>query len=291
LPFRYTARNLPGAVGLTLLIGALSAPVSSNIHFGQISLFILALTLAATTLSAKSPRLSGVLLGLASATKLTPLVFVPMLWVTKRRVSATWAVGTFLALALVAALMLPHDSYTYWSHYVFGQSRYGNTMLSGNQSLLAMLRRSGLTEGLTVAVWIGASALLVFVGLSRARKATQLQQPLAAAAIAGCLSVLISPVSWTHHQGWIVLSASILVSKSRHVQALWSSGLIGIMCINLPETSLHGWLSSMSFLLTNARGLICIVVVSVLPLCGAGLPSSSSNLPFTKEKSDTAASV
>src|SRR5688500_17734972 len=66
------------AAALALLLFA-SASVSSNIRFGQVSLFLVVLVLV-DVLGRTPSRVRGVLVGLAGAVKLTPLIFVPYLW-------------------------------------------------------------------------------------------------------------------------------------------------------------------------------------------------------------------
>ncbi len=86
-----------------LLVGALTAaavltlPVTDALSLGQIGIWLVTLCLLAVGVPA-SDRRSGVLVGLASAIKLTPGLFVVYLALIGRWRAVAWAVGT-IALA------------------------------------------------------------------------------------------------------------------------------------------------------------------------------------------------
>src|SRR6266542_368472 len=74
----------------------LSAPVSSDLKFGQVSIGLAALVVV-DVVALRNSRFHGVLVGLAAAVKLTPLIFIPMLWLARRRKAALAAASTFVA--------------------------------------------------------------------------------------------------------------------------------------------------------------------------------------------------
>src|SRR5205814_695481 len=110
------------AVALAL---AASAPVSSDLRFGQVSLGLAALV-ALDTVALDGRRYQGVLTGVASAVKLTPLVFVPMLWLAGRRRAAVVAGATFAGCGALAAYLLPADSWRFWTTEVWRVDRIGH---------------------------------------------------------------------------------------------------------------------------------------------------------------------
>ena len=73
LTTRRSRRPLVVALAATVLM--LSAPVQSNLRFGQVSIFIVLLALL-DGMGVVPPRLRGTLVGVAAAIKLTPLLFV-----------------------------------------------------------------------------------------------------------------------------------------------------------------------------------------------------------------------
>ena len=54
--------------------------------------------------------------GIAAGIKLTPLIFVPYLLVTRKWREAAGCVGGFLATVAVGFIVLPHDSSKWWLH-------------------------------------------------------------------------------------------------------------------------------------------------------------------------------
>ncbi|WP_229716431.1 glycosyltransferase 87 family protein, partial [Mangrovihabitans endophyticus] len=132
---------LVAAIACALLV---SAPAQSNLRFGQVSVFIVVLALV-DALGLTPGRYRGVLVGVAAAIKLTPLLFVVYFLVARRPRDAARAVGAFAACALAGFLILPGDSVTYWTSAMLQTSRIGNLASLGNQSVHGMLMRAGMT--------------------------------------------------------------------------------------------------------------------------------------------------
>jgi alpha-1,2-mannosyltransferase len=109
-------------------------PVWRTVSYGQINLLLAALVVL-DVLWLKGSRRCGVLIGLAAAVKLTPLVFVPYLLLTGRRADAARATGAFLAVNAVTALVLPDASGTFWGTEVFSGNDATVNAWVGNQSL------------------------------------------------------------------------------------------------------------------------------------------------------------
>ncbi|WP_328466178.1 glycosyltransferase 87 family protein [Actinoplanes sp. NBC_00393] len=185
----------------------LSAPVSSNFRYGQISL-LLAVLVTVDALALRHSRHQGVLIGLAAAIKLTPLIFIPMLWLTGRRRAAAVATATFAACTTFAAVLLPQDSLRYWTSEVHDVPRLGFITSVGNQSLNgALLRLDVPHRPLLATLLAGAIAALALWRI------TGLRDPRTALVITGAAGLVLSPVSWTHHQIWLVLAAFLPLSR------------------------------------------------------------------------------
>ncbi|MEU4427889.1 glycosyltransferase 87 family protein [Actinoplanes sp. NPDC024001] len=184
----------------------LSAPISSNFRYGQVSL-LLALLVTTDVLALRSSRFQGVLIGLAAAVKLTPLIFIPMLWLTGRRRAAALATATFLACTTVGALLLPHDSWRYWSGEVHDVARLGFITSVGNQSLNGALLRLDVPHRALLATALAAAIAAVALW-----RTTTLHDPRTALVVTGAAGIVLSPVSWTHHQVWLVLAAFLPLS-------------------------------------------------------------------------------
>ena len=199
-----TGQHVPAAVAALALI--LSAPVSSDVKYGQVSLFLAALVLADFLALRRTPW-HGTLIGLAAAIKLTPLIFIPLLWCTGRRTAAVRATATFAGCALIAALALPGDSWAFWTDKVFDVSRLGHITGVGNQSLNGALMRLDVNAHARSVLVLAIGGTIAVAAL---RRAAREPDPLTAVVVLGAAGVVLSPVSWTHHQIWTV-PAGILI--------------------------------------------------------------------------------
>jgi alpha-1,2-mannosyltransferase len=100
-------------LGVALLV----EPVTMTLGLGQINLVLMAICLADCV--ARRPRWpSGLLIGVATAVKLTPGIFIVYLWITGRRRAAATATGVAAACAGIGALLRPGDSVTFWTEAV-----------------------------------------------------------------------------------------------------------------------------------------------------------------------------
>jgi alpha-1,2-mannosyltransferase len=145
----------------------------------------------------------GVLIGVASAVKLTPLVFIPFLLLTKR-VRAGWtALGAFAVCNLVVAIVAPRATWQYWTKYSSALGRIGNADYTSNQNLKAFLLRvhhapvpGGVVLTLSILVLIGGLALAVM--------AYRVSSSFLAMLVCAATGLLVSPVTWSHHLVWVV---------------------------------------------------------------------------------------
>ncbi|MBA9002285.1 MULTISPECIES: glycosyltransferase 87 family protein [Thermomonospora] len=211
------------------LVGGLAylQPVHDQTRFGQVGLFLMALC-AADCLAPSTRWPRGVLVGLATAIKLVPGVFLIYFLITGRRQAAWNATLTAAAASLLAFMVLPHDSLAFWFDAMLNNDRVGANNGTTNQSLNGMLLRLYWPDALTSLLWLACVALLAFLGFRLARRAslaaTRLEgarahsAELAGIAITGLLSVLLSPVGWVHHLVWVVLVLGALVGDGRDLR-------------------------------------------------------------------------
>ncbi|MFG2052778.1 glycosyltransferase 87 family protein [Micromonospora sp. NPDC048930] len=254
----------PLAVAATATVLMLSAPVQSNLRFGQVSIFVVLLALF-DGMGVVPARWRGVLVGVAAAVKLTPLLFVAYFLAAGRYRDAGRAVGAFLGCAALAAVVLPAESRTYWAGTVVQTSRIGDLASLGNQSVHGMLLRVGLSPAALPVVWALLVAAICLVALLRARRLAAGGRPGHAAVLVGCATVAASPVSWTHHQIWPVLAGMLLVGATGVTRKVAGVALLVAMVVSLgavlgPVSTRPG----VQFLLENARAL------GVCALCLAG---------------------
>ncbi len=115
--------------------GLLLEPVWHTFFLGQVNLFLLALVLADMHRVALG-RPAGIGIGIATAIKLTPAIFVVLLLMTRRAKDAVTATATFAVCTLLAYFIAPDASRVYWLHTFYDTSRVGVPYIS-NQSLWA----------------------------------------------------------------------------------------------------------------------------------------------------------
>ena len=113
-------------------------PVLITIGFGQVNLFVTFLVmwdLLSERRIGKRQMPLGVATGLAAAVKLTPLLFVPYLVLTRRWRGAVTCVLTFGACELVTFAVSPASSRAYWTKAIFKPGRAGDLSIVDNQNL------------------------------------------------------------------------------------------------------------------------------------------------------------
>jgi alpha-1,2-mannosyltransferase len=213
---------LPAAfVGSAFLL-----PVHQQIKLGQVGVFLLALVLL-DLLTPRTGRWRGVLVGVATAIKLTPGVYTVALLCARRWRAAVMSVLGFLGVVAITYAVAPGTSTAYWTDQIFHSDRLGNNASPANQSLRGMLLRTGMT-GVPATLVLGVLCLVALVaGLYVSTAAWRRGDELLAVAVTGLLSCLLSPVSWTHHFVYVLPLLAWLARNQRWsaavaVSYLWS---------------------------------------------------------------------
>ena len=206
------AAGLPRRPETVFAVTALAAttwPVAYTLHLGEINLILAALIGADLLRRRDGGWWQGIGIGLASGVKLTPLIFVAYLLLTRRYRAAATATATFAATVAAGFALLPSQSTVFWLHGVFyNQSRIGNTANPSNQSLAgAVARLAGGTAAATAGSrpwWVVAVLLTSVAGLTIAAWSHRRGHRLAGVLCCAITGLLISPISWTHHWVWAV---------------------------------------------------------------------------------------
>ncbi|MFD8551750.1 glycosyltransferase 87 family protein [Streptomyces fradiae] len=231
----------PGAALWPAAVLVWCEPVWQTFRYGQINLLMAVAVLWDLTRRADS-RWVGVGLGLATAVKLTPGLFVVLLfvvgvlrargdgwaawssWASWRNEwlrRATRATMAFLLVTVVSAVVLPDDSRRFWTEMIFETGRVGRTEETANQSLSGVLARLLHTTdpGLW---WVVAAAVVGVAGLAvAALAALRGDRPVAVVACA-VTALLVSPISWSHHWVWCVPALVLLATR---VRPRWTAGV------------------------------------------------------------------
>lgn len=201
-------------VTLLALIPFALQPVWSTVGLGQVNLLLMALVIV-DVLALKNSRYSGVLIGVASAIKLTPLIFIPHLLLTGRRADAARATATFLGLQAIGWAVLPADSSRFWTSAIMEGNGH-RTYEAANQSINGLVQRlSGESDSaFAVSIALGVACLAVHAIL--VRRLHRRDQALAALLTTAFCGLLISPVTWTHHWVWVVPLCLLLGYRAIH---------------------------------------------------------------------------
>lgn len=216
---------------LLLPAAALLEPVRTNLAYGQINVVLMALVSFDCLVPSTWYRVAGrpigwprgALVGAAAAMKLTPLVFVLYFLARRQWRAAATALVSFFVVTGVGALFAPHDSASYWTRQVFQTSRIGPLMFAGNQSLNGFLLRTRLAGNTEHDLWLVAAAVVGVIGAIAIFRVGRTDRPLATLSLTACLTLLVSPVSWTHHWVWcapVLFTAAIASYRARDRRAL-----------------------------------------------------------------------
>jgi alpha-1,2-mannosyltransferase len=260
-------RAAPLVVAALAGLLAFTEPVMGTFSLGQVGLLLTAAIVAdAVPRRTRLPR--GVLVGFATAVKLTPGIFVAYWLVTKRWRAALTACVTALGLWAAAAALRPDLSSEYWFHVAFEVDRTTEDLgIVINQSLAGLLERIGWAG---IVAWAILAALTLVVALYRARAAHAAGDELAAVTLIGIAGLLISPVSWIHHAVWIVPVTGLLLGDGRTRQQwiAWGSVLV-LFILRLPRWTSGGLIPTdtlTALFLENAYVLAYVVLLLFLPI-------------------------
>jgi alpha-1,2-mannosyltransferase len=183
-------------------------PARDTFSFGQINLVLL--VLVCTDLRRlQTGRWAGVGIGLAAAIKLTPAVFIGYLILSRQYRAAATAIGTAAGATLLAVLIAPAESRTFWTSALWDTSRVGREEYVSNQSLRGVVARLEAPS-----IWWLILVVLV-VGYWCWWVRTRRPDHLAGVAVTGLVACLISPITWVHHLVWLMPALFLLLGRSR----------------------------------------------------------------------------
>ncbi|MDH2425702.1 glycosyltransferase 87 family protein [Sphaerisporangium sp. TRM90804] len=214
---RRPAWAAPALLGLLAVACLYLMPIRDQVRFGQVDILLVMLC-AADCLARRPWWPRGLLIGLATAVKLTPGVFLILLLLTgfgpgarpeQRRAFFT-AVLTTTLLTLLPFLVIPHDAAQFWFSALLDSERLGSNTGTTNQSIRGMLLRLYLPDWLTSVLWLALAGLVAWFGFRAARRALLGGDMLGAVALTGLMAVLVSPVAWIHHLAWVVVALAAL---------------------------------------------------------------------------------
>jgi alpha-1,2-mannosyltransferase len=177
-------------------------PVRQTFLLGQVNIILTLMVVADLTLDLPLPR--GILVGLAAAIKVTPIIFIPYLFLTRQGRAGLRATVTFCAAALLAGAVDFSTSWAYWTHYIHDPQRAGMLSWIGNQGVLGALERM-VGHTVSTPVTFAIVVTVAGMGLVVAAAAYRRSSPMLGLLVVAATESLASPVSWSHHFIWVVL--------------------------------------------------------------------------------------
>src|SRR5947199_2553370 len=217
-----------GTLGVAALALA-TEPVQQTLSLGQVNLLLMLLVAAdlltggALVPGGRTRWWHGIGIGVAAGVKLTPLIFIPYLLLTRRYRQAATASGVFAATVALGYAILPGDSGTYWANGLFLKAnRIVFLGTRGNQSLRGVLTRLAGSVSSGTVPWIAAAVLVAVAGLAAAALLYRARQPVPAMLACALTGLLVSPLSWDHHWVWVAPGIALLA----HLGATSARGLV-----------------------------------------------------------------
>ncbi|MGN9776743.1 glycosyltransferase 87 family protein [Micromonospora sp. H33] len=206
-------------LAVALCLAAAYEPMRETVNFGQVNMLLL--FLVAVDLLRLLPggsRWAGVGIGLATAIKLTPGIFIVYLLVTGRWRAAVTAMGTAAAATVFAGALFPDASREFWTEALWNTNRVGELAFVSNQSLRGVVARLNPEEPSTVA-WLALVAATLALWVWRSRAAAAAGDEATGLALTGAVMCLVSPVTWVHHLVWLLPALILLVDNGMSAPA------------------------------------------------------------------------
>ncbi|SCG48196.1 alpha-1,2-mannosyltransferase [Micromonospora siamensis] len=261
-------------LAVALCLAAAFEPMRETVNFGQVNMLLLFLVgVDLLRLLPRGNRWAGVGIGLATAIKLTPGIFIVYLLVTRRWRAAATAVGTAAAASLLAGALFPNASREFWTTALWNTDRVGELAFVSNQSLRGVVARLDPERPSTL-LWLALVLVALAVWAWRARAAAAAGDETAGLALTGVVMCLVSPVTWVHHLVWLIPALILLVddataapARSRRRRALLA--FAGIAYALLCSRIVWLWEKDFSgvdgFLGSNVYVWISIALLVLLP--------------------------
>jgi alpha-1,2-mannosyltransferase len=201
------------AVGIVMAGLILFDPLRETFLFGQVNMYLVALVgYDLLILTRRGSRFAGVGIGLATAFKLTPGVFLIYLLLTGRWRAALTATSAAAGATLVGAALAPDESRVFWTDALWNTDRVGQLDYVSNQSLNGAVARLNPLDPSTL-LWALAVIAVLVVWVVRARRAAAVGDDRTAFALTGVVTCLVSPITWVHHLVWLLPALLVLFDR------------------------------------------------------------------------------
>jgi alpha-1,2-mannosyltransferase len=214
-------------------------PVRQTFLLGQVNILLTLFVVADMTMDLPLPR--GILVGLAAAVKLTPLILVPYLFLTRQGRAGLRALAAFLGAVLVSAALSPASSWAYWTRDVRDPQRAGMLSWIGNQGLIGAFERAAGRVVTTPTTFLIVATVAGF-GVVLAAVAYRRSSPVLGLLVVEAAESLANPVSWSHHFIWVVLLVAwlALAEDRPRLGHWWALAVAVLFWAGVPWWAPHG---------------------------------------------------
>jgi len=175
-----------------------------------------------------------------AALKITPLADLAAIWLLPDRWRrAARVLGVAGALTALGFVLAPAASAFYWTSALWDTRRVGRTGTGSNTSLPGWFAHLGLADGPALVAGVLLTGLLGLGWWWHRRRSGSTPDQVDLAVAVGCLTLLASPVSWSHHGLAVCLGWAFLALRGR-----WAPAVLGAVIWTLPlfrwADELHG---------------------------------------------------
>jgi alpha-1,2-mannosyltransferase len=261
--------RLPVLVTLVALSSSLLFPNRFHVMMGQLGIFLMCATLA-DTVPKRTPWPRGLLVGLATAVKLIPAVFILYFIVTRQFRAAVTSCMTVAAAWGLAWLIFPIATDEFFPDGLgsrmsveFDLTRFDN------MSVRSVIARWAPDAPALLWVLIAAAALALCLVV--ARRIYERGESLAAATMIGLVSLFASPISWSHYLVWIIPAIGVILGSGTVLWRRLAALAIALPFLLRPDSiatspfATEGYtMSGFAYTLVNDRYAITVVAALVL---------------------------
>lgn len=289
----FTQRKRTAVLVALTALSLLLEPVWQTIQFGQINLLLTAMILL-DLVRPQDARLRGFWLGVAIGVKLTPLPFLALLVVTKQWRALRNAVLGLLATMAVGFVIVPNQSWRYWTEVILDANRVGGLAYTGNQSFNGFLHRLGNDAGWVQPTWFLLSAVFGLLVLWMARRYWLADERVTAISVMALAVLYASPVTWSHHWVWIIPLGVSLIRAVNRVWGLNPAVVTGVLFYGLFVLRSIWWVpfrddreldwTFWQSIPGNSHLILGMIAFIVLAVTSRSLPKPSPATPATAER-------
>ncbi|MEP7019195.1 MAG: glycosyltransferase 87 family protein [Pseudonocardiales bacterium] len=239
------AKGVPAHLGRrpVIVLAAMAAAastdlLSANVAMGQVNLLLMGLCLADlyrrddSALGRLVPQ--GMLVGIATAIKLTPGLFVVYFVVTRQWRLAWWSVLAAVSMTALGAALRPEMSVSFFSSAIWNLTDRVDLRhplgYAGNASINGVLHALG---GPAVNMALPLTGLIGLLALAAAHLAHRQARELHAWLVVGLTAPLVSPFSWNHHYVYVLPALLTIMVTCPWARRPWGAALIALSLFTL----------------------------------------------------------